>query len=135
MRNQLMSKRPDTDPIVLDDIDPTSDWVVETQELEFGVDREDLLEVSLDVDPLLSMPSVHTGVDPEITVPGMAGTSRPGPRTYGCRRRRHSTNTTTSLADDFDPEEPETEPDHDAFASPSGYSSSSSSGAEFDDDH
>ena len=41
----------------------------------------------------------------------------------------------TSLADDFDPEEPETEPDHDAFASPFGSSSSSSSGAEFDDDH
>ena len=34
-RNQLMNKRPDTDPIVLDDIDPTSDWLVETQEPEF----------------------------------------------------------------------------------------------------
>jgi len=136
-----MSKRPDTDPIVLDDIDPNSEWVVETQPPEFGddidVELEDLLDVPLDADPLLSMPLVHTGVDAERAVPGMAGTSRSGPRTYSRRRRRHSASTTTSLADDFDPEEPETEPDHDAFASPSGSSSSSSSssGAEFDDDH
>ena len=90
-----------------------------------------------DADPLLPMPSIHTGVDAERAVPGLAGTSRSGPRTYSCRRCRHSASTTTSLADDFDPEELETEPDHDAFASPSGSSSSSSSssGAEFDDDH
>ena len=136
-----MSKRPDTDPIVVDDIDPTSYWVVETQPLEFGddinVQLENLLDVPLDTDPLLLMPSVHTGVDVEREVPGMAGTSQSGPRTYSRRRRRHSASTTTSLADDFDPEEPETEPDHDAFASPFGSSSSSSSssGAEFDDDH
>ena len=59
-RNQLMNKRPDTNPILLDDIDPTSDWVVETQEPEFGVDLdaelEDLLEVPLDAGPLLPMP-------------------------------------------------------------------------------
>ena len=46
-----MSKILDTNPIVLDDIDPTSDWVVETQPLEFGddidVELEDLLDVSL----------------------------------------------------------------------------------------
>ena len=59
----------------------------------------------------------------------MAGTSRPGTRTYSCQRRRLSANTTTSLADDFDPEEPKIEPDHDAFASHSGSSS------EIDDDH
>ena len=84
-----MNKRPDTEPIVLDDIDPTSDWVVETQPPEFeddlDVEMEDLLDVLLDADPLLLMPSVHTGVDPEIAVPGMADTSRPGPRTYSCR--------------------------------------------------
>ena len=130
-----MSKIPDTDPIVLDDIDPTSDWVVETQPPEFGddidVELEDLLDVPLDADPLLLMPSVHTGVDPERAVPGMASTSPSRPRTYSRQQRRHSTNTTT-LADDFDPKQPKTEPDHDAFASPSGSSSSSSSGAEFD---
>ena len=134
-----MSKRPDTDPIVLEDIDPNSEWVVETQPPEFGddidVELEDLLDVPLDANPLLSMPSTHTGVDPEIAMPGMAGTSRPRPHTYSRQRHRHLASTTTSLADDFDPEEPETKPDHDAFASPSGSSSSSSSGAEFDDDH
>eukprot|EP00253_Pinus_taeda_P015981 PITA_15981 len=30
-RNQLLNKIPNTDPIVLEDIDPSSDWVVETQ--------------------------------------------------------------------------------------------------------
>ena len=88
-----MSKRPDTDPIVLDDIDPNSEWVVEIKSPEFGddidVELEDLLDVPLDAYPLLSMPSVHTGVDPEREVPGMAGTSRSGPRTYSRRRRRH----------------------------------------------
>ena len=132
-----MSKILDTDPIVLDDIDPNSEWVVETQPPEFDDDIDVELEDLLDADPLLSMPSVHTGVDAERAVPGMAGTSRSGPRTYSRRRRRHSASTTISLADDFDPEEPETEPDHDAFASPFGSSSisSSSSGAELDDDH
>ena len=119
---------------------------METQPPEFGddldVELEDLLEVLLDADHLLSMPLVHTGVDPEIAVPSMAGTSGPGPRTYSRRRHQHSTSSTTTLADDFDPEEPETEPDHDALTSPSGSSSSSSSssssgatGAKFDDDH
>ena len=37
-RNQLLNKRPDTDPIMLDDVDPTSDWVVETHPPEFDVD-------------------------------------------------------------------------------------------------
>ena len=129
---------------MLDDIDPTSDWVVETQEPKFGVDLdvelEDLQEVLLDADPLLLMTTVHTRIDPKIV--GMEDTSRPRPRTCSRRGHQHSANTTTSLADDFDPKEPETEPDHDAFVSPSGSSSSSSSSSssgvasvEFDDDH
>lgn len=39
-RNQLLNKRPDTDPIVLEDVDPTSDWVVDTQSPEFGIDYD-----------------------------------------------------------------------------------------------
>ena len=74
------------DPIVLDDIDPNSDWVVETQPPEFGddidVELEELLDVLLDADPLLSMPSVHIGVDAKRVVPVMVGTSRSRPRTY-----------------------------------------------------
>ena len=35
--NQLLNKRPDSDPIVLEDIDPTSNWVVESHPTEFDV--------------------------------------------------------------------------------------------------
>eukprot|EP00253_Pinus_taeda_P027215 PITA_27215 len=37
-RNQMMSKTPDLDPIVLDDIDPTSEWVEETEDPVFDAD-------------------------------------------------------------------------------------------------
>eukprot|EP00253_Pinus_taeda_P008053 PITA_08053 len=37
-RNQMMSKTPDLDPIVLDDIDPTSEWVEETEDPVFEAD-------------------------------------------------------------------------------------------------
>eukprot|EP00253_Pinus_taeda_P022689 PITA_22689 len=37
-RNQMMNKTPDLDPIVLDDIDPTSKWVEETEDPVFEVD-------------------------------------------------------------------------------------------------
>eukprot|EP00253_Pinus_taeda_P031449 PITA_31449 len=37
-RNQMMSKSPDLDPIVLDDIDPTSEWVEETEDPVFEAD-------------------------------------------------------------------------------------------------
>jgi hypothetical protein len=56
-RNQLLNKRPDSDPIVLDDVDPTSDWVVETHPPEFDVDYDLEVElagqVQMDADPLL----------------------------------------------------------------------------------
>jgi hypothetical protein len=38
--NQLLNKRPDSYRIVLDDVDPTSDWVAETHSLEFDVDHD-----------------------------------------------------------------------------------------------
>ena len=37
-RNQLMKKTPDLDSIVLDDIDPTSEWVEETEDPVFEAD-------------------------------------------------------------------------------------------------
>ena len=69
-RNQLMNKRPDTDPIVLDDIDPTSDWLVETQEPEFDPDFDIELDatgdLTMEADPLLPVPSsVHADADVE----------------------------------------------------------------------
>eukprot|EP00253_Pinus_taeda_P035955 PITA_35955 len=39
-RNQLLNKRPDSDPIVLEDIDPTPDWVVESHPTEFVSDED-----------------------------------------------------------------------------------------------
>jgi hypothetical protein len=39
-RNRLLNKRLDSDPIVLDDLDPTSDWVAETHPPEFDVDHD-----------------------------------------------------------------------------------------------
>eukprot|EP00253_Pinus_taeda_P021393 PITA_21393 len=39
-RNQLLNKRPDSDPIVLEDIDPTSDWVVDSHPTEFASDED-----------------------------------------------------------------------------------------------
>ena len=63
-----MNRKPDTDLIVLDDIDPTSDWVVETQELEFdpnfNIEVDATSNVSLEAYPLLPVPSlVHAGVE------------------------------------------------------------------------
>ena len=56
-RNQLLNRRPDTDPIVLDDIDPTSEWVEESQPAEF--DPDDLGWMGLDQEsdePLVALP-------------------------------------------------------------------------------
>ena len=77
-RNQLLNKRPDSDPIVLEDIDPTSDWVVESCPPEF--DRESSLDLDLD------MEATMLNVDPLVAdpVPGHlvvgAGTSSSQPR-------------------------------------------------------
>eukprot|EP00253_Pinus_taeda_P006414 PITA_06414 len=38
--NQMLNKSPDSDPIVLEDIDPTSDWVVESHPAEFASDED-----------------------------------------------------------------------------------------------
>eukprot|EP00253_Pinus_taeda_P013074 PITA_13074 len=47
-RNQLLNKRPDSDPIVLEDIDPTSDWVVESHLAKFDPDED--LDLDLDIE-------------------------------------------------------------------------------------
>src|SRR3984957_6165325 len=47
-RNHLLNKIPDSDPIVLEDIDPTSDWVVESCPAEF--DPDDDLGLDLDME-------------------------------------------------------------------------------------
>ena len=71
-RNHLLNKRPDSDPIVLEDIDPTSDWVVESRLPEFDPD-EDLDEIDVG-DPLQR---VQLNADPNPP----ASVSQPASRT------------------------------------------------------
>eukprot|EP00253_Pinus_taeda_P002042 PITA_02042 len=47
-RNQLLNKRPDSDPIVLEDNDPTSDWIVKSHPAEFDLDEN--LDLDLDIE-------------------------------------------------------------------------------------
>eukprot|EP00253_Pinus_taeda_P026933 PITA_26933 len=55
-RNQLLNKRPDSDPILLEDIDPTSDWVVESRPAEFDPDED--LDLDLDIETLVELEHV-----------------------------------------------------------------------------
>jgi len=92
--NQLLNKRPDSDPIVLDDVDTTSDWVVETHPPEYDVDYDLVVDeagkIQMDANPLL-------GLDGPIPKSDMAC-----PSGTGCRRSRiprvprHTHTTTTS---------------------------------------
>jgi hypothetical protein len=109
-RNQLLNKRPDTDPIVLDDVDPTSDWVVETHPPEFDDDHDLEMELAgqaqLDADPLLgSRDSI-----PVSDMAGPNGTASAGSRSR-CRipRPRRSAGRTTTV----DESEAESESDDD----------------------
>ena len=60
----MLNKRLDSDPIVLEDIDPKSDWVVETCPPEFdsdedigvGMDFDTQVEVMLNANPLVADP-------------------------------------------------------------------------------
>ena len=57
-RNQLLSKTPGSQTIVLEDVDPSSDWVVESQPAAF--DNEDLSW--MDLDPLPQQEDVEIDV-------------------------------------------------------------------------
>ena len=90
-RNQLLNKRPDTDPIVLEDVDPTSDWVVEAQSPEFDIDydwegamelADDAVEDQLDADPL-----VAKGARDPIPESGIAGSHATTSRAKGTLSR------------------------------------------------
>jgi hypothetical protein len=98
-RNQLLNKRPDTDPIVLDDVDPTSDWVAETHPPKFDVDHDLEMELAeqaqMDANPLL-------GPRNQIPVSDMASPSGTASSSSHCRMprvpRRGRTRTTTASA-------------------------------------
>jgi hypothetical protein len=134
--NQLLNKRPDTDPIVLDDVDPTSDWVVETYPPEFDDDHDLEMELAgqaqMDADPLLG----PRGSIPVSDMAGLSGTA--GSRSRCCiprvpRRGRTTTASTTSEcvvtnAPDADESEAESELDDDVEGEDAHAISTSSSG-------
>ena len=118
--NQLLNKRPDSDPIVLDDVDPTSDWVAETHPPEFDVDYDweveldEVGKIQMDADPLL-------GVHDQIPVSDMAGPSGSGTASRSNRiprvprRTRPTEAVVTDVPDDDEVEfESESETDDDA---------------------
>jgi hypothetical protein len=69
-RNQLMNKTPESSNIFLDDVDPSSNWVVETQPAAF--DHEDLSWMDLDPEP--HQENVCTDVAP-VSLPSRLGES------------------------------------------------------------
>ena len=123
--NQLLNKRPDTDPIMLEDIDPNSESIVEIQPAEFESDfdievEDEMRRDALDVDPLVPTPR-DTGANLDIA--GSGGTS-----TSGIRRSSHVARVSTRVVDVPEGESSEeSEPDVDVEHC------MSSSGAEFDD--
>eukprot|EP00253_Pinus_taeda_P031911 PITA_31911 len=123
-RNQLLNKRSDSDPTVLEDIDPTSDWVVESHPTEFDLDED--LDLDLDMEASLEH-DVYLNADPEppvlptsVSHPArtpVAGTSFAQPQ----QKRSHisslsqlasdahpasGTTSTVAIGDDDDEEEP-----------------------------
>ena len=104
-RNQLLNKRPDTDPIMLEDIDPNSEWAVEIQPVEFESDfnievEDELRWDALDADPLV--PTLRdTGANPNIA--GSGGTSTSGIRQPSCVTRA-STRVVDVLEEEFSEE-------------------------------
>ena len=85
-RNHLLNKRPDSDPIVLEDIDPTSDWVVESHPAVFASDED----INYDLQTIASLEhnvQLNADLDPLVPVsasrpasPPVAGTSSAQPR-------------------------------------------------------
>eukprot|EP00253_Pinus_taeda_P014845 PITA_14845 len=81
--NQLLNNCPDSDPTVLEDIDPTSDWVVESHPAEFDYDEDidyDIqtvasLEHNVQLNPDPLVPALEPAVSPLV-----AGASSTQPR-------------------------------------------------------
>ena len=92
----MLNKRPDTDPIVLDDVDLTSDWVAEAHPPEFDVDHDLEMELAgqaqMDADPLLG----PNGSIPESDMAGPSGTAGKRSRIPRVPRRGRTRTTTTS---------------------------------------
>eukprot|EP00253_Pinus_taeda_P029969 PITA_29969 len=143
--NQLLNKRSDSDPIVLEDIDPTSNWVVESHPTEF-VFYEDM---DFELQTIVSLEhNVQLNADPGPLVPAsasqrasppVAGTSSAQPRQKRISRLSQlasvaqpasATSSTVAVGDDEEEEpwgplsdsndDPEIDP-HDLGSSGSSY--------------
>eukprot|EP00253_Pinus_taeda_P033965 PITA_33965 len=129
-RNHLLNKRPDSDPSVLEDIDPMSDWVLESCPAEFDPDEDldlDLdLETSVEVEHALQLQPIQLNADPPASVSQPARTpvvgassAQPEPRQKRSRiatlsqrastavaQLASGTTSTVAVGDDDDKEEP-----------------------------
>eukprot|EP00253_Pinus_taeda_P004371 PITA_04371 len=93
-RNQLLNKRPDSDPIVLEDIDPTSDWVVESRPAEFYPDED--LYLDLDIEASVELEHVvqlNANPDPPAAVSQPARTPVAGASSTQPRQKRNRIST------------------------------------------
>ena len=136
-RNQLLNKRPDTDPIVLEDVDPTSDWVVEAQSPEFDIDydlevemelADDAVAHQLDADPLVARGT--RGPIPEL---GIAGSHATTSRAKGTLSRIPRVPIRSAPDDDEEESEFQSESETDADAEGEDAHAISSSSDESDD--
>eukprot|EP00253_Pinus_taeda_P002278 PITA_02278 len=129
-RNHLLNKRPDSDPIVLEDIDPTSDWVVEGRPAEFDPDENldlDLdMETSVEIEHVVQLQPIQLNADPNppasVSQPArtpVVGASSAQPRQKRSRistlsqrafaavaQPASGTTSTVAVGDDDDDEEP-----------------------------
>eukprot|EP00253_Pinus_taeda_P012563 PITA_12563 len=98
-RNHLLNKRPDSDPIVLEDIDPTSDWVVESHPAEFDPDED--LDLDLDIETSVELEHVvqwNAEPNPLASVSQPARTPVVGASSAQPRQKRSRISTLSQLA-------------------------------------
>eukprot|EP00253_Pinus_taeda_P024556 PITA_24556 len=98
-RNQLLNKRPDSNLIVLEDIDPTSDWVVESHPTEFDPNED--LDLDLDIEASVELEHVvqlNADPDPLASVSQPARTPVAGASSTQPRQKRNRISTLSQLA-------------------------------------
>eukprot|EP00253_Pinus_taeda_P006075 PITA_06075 len=97
--NQLLNKRPDSDPIVLEDVDPTLDWVVESRPTEFDPDED--LHLDLDIETSVEVEHVvqlNADPNPPASVSQPARTPVVGASSAQPRQKRSRISTLSQLA-------------------------------------
>eukprot|EP00253_Pinus_taeda_P012173 PITA_12173 len=98
-QNHLLNKNPDSNPIVLEDIDPTSDWVVESRPAEF--DPYEDLDLDLHIDTSVELEhAVQLNADPNppASVSQPARTPVVGASSAQPRQKRSRISTLSQLA-------------------------------------